>query len=253
MPDGHARVAAVQVEAPNGVVWTRIPGGRSTPAELLRQLAEIRKDHVELEWDWWQEGRREQEDERRWAILREWENDAPNRPDEPQAEAAANAYVEDFDRRMKAKERQRVRLAAKRYDEQREQLRLAMMQAEADAAFFTHVLEAPTSPALADIAAQRMAKTQAAAQQMREQLGDPEDVIDGNGFYPADRRSMNLSSHMTFFRHPMLREMHSGKQRKRFNALLAVRPIDSAAMCSECQAPSRWHEYAISLCLFRGT
>src|SRR5215218_10177037 len=41
------------------------------------------------------------------------------------------------------------------------------------------------------------------------------------------------------------------QQRKRFNALLAMRPIEPAAMCSECQAPTQWHEYAISLCLFR--
>lgn len=253
MPDAHAPVATAQVEAPNGVVWTRIPSGRSTPADLLRQLAELGKDHVEREWDWWQEDRPEHERERQWTILREWENGAPDPPDEQDAEATARAYMTDFDRRMKAKEKQRARLAAKRYDEQRKHLRLAMMRAEADAAFFAHVLKAPTSAAQSDMAEQRMAKKQTAAQQMRKQLGDPEDVIDRNGFYPADRRSMNLSSHMTFFRHPTLRELHTSKQRKRFNALLAMRPIESAAMCSECQVPSQWHAYAISLCLFRGT
>lgn len=56
---------------------------------------------------------------------------------------------------------------------------------------------------------------------------------------------------MTFWRHPMLRELNRTKQRRRFKTLLAMRAPASANMCSECEAPSQWHEYALSLCLFR--
>jgi hypothetical protein len=62
---------------------------------------------------------------------------------------------------------------------------------------------------------------------------------------------MNLTSHMTFWRHPMQRELHDSKQRKRFKALLAMRPSEPAGMCSECEGPSQWHGYALSLCLLR--
>jgi hypothetical protein len=57
---------------------------------------------------------------------------------------------------------------------------------------------------------------------------------------------------MSVWRHPTLRRLHQSKQRKKFRALLAMRPIESDAMCSECEAPSHWHSYALSLCLFRG-
>jgi hypothetical protein len=252
MADRRAHAGAIQVQAPNGVVWTRVPDGRSSPADVLRELAELGKGHIERGWDWWQEGRRELEHDRQWAILAEWDNGAPDPPEHRDPEAAATAYREDFDRQLEAERQQRGDLAAERYDEQRESLRLAMMRAEADAAFFAHVLEAPASPAQRDKAEERMAKQRAAAQEMHDELGDPEEVVDRNGFLPAQRREMNLSSHMTVWRHPTLRELHESKQRKRFKALLAMRPIGPAGMCSECQAPSRWHEYALSLCLFRG-
>jgi hypothetical protein len=96
-----------------------------------------------------------------------------------------------------------------------------------------------------------MIEQQASARKLRDLLGDPEEIMDRDGFYPAERRAMNLDSHMTFWRHPVLRELHDGKQRKRFAALLAMQPVDPAAMCSECLAPALWHEYGLSLCLFR--
>ena len=246
-----AHAGAVQVRAPDGVLWTRVPDGRSSPADLLQELADLGKAHTDREWDWWQEGRREQEHDRQWAVLGEWDNGAPG-PTERREHETAATYLEDIDRRLEAKRKLRADLVAERYDAQRVGLRLSMLRAEADAAFFAHVLVAPASAAQRDRAEQGLAKQRAAAQEMRDKLRDPEEVIDRDGFYPAQRRDLNLSSHMTFWRHPMLRELHSSKQRQRFKALLAMPPIEPAAMCSECQAPSQWHGYAISLCLFRG-
>ena len=62
----------------------------------------------------------------------------------------------------------------------------------------------------------------------------------------------HLSEHMTFFRHPTLREWSTG-QRRRFSQLLAMPAPQAADMCSECQAPADWHSYALSLRLWRGT
>jgi hypothetical protein len=247
----HVRTDAVQVVAPNGVTWTRAPEGRSSPEDLLRELTELTKHHVEREWDWWQDGRREQEHDRQWAILHEWDNGAVGPDDGGDPEAAAQAVLDDVDRRVKAERDRRAALAAEQYDKERECLRLSLLRTEADAAFFAHVAKAPASPAQQDAAERRLAERQEEAKQLRSSLGDPDQIIDATGHYPDERREMNLSSHMTFWRHPALRKLHDSKQRRRFNALLAMRPPATEAMCSECEAPSQWHEYALSLCLFR--
>jgi hypothetical protein len=242
---------ALEVRAPNGVVWTRVPDGRSSPSDLLAQLVELRKGHVEREWDWWQDDRREQEHDRQWAVLIEWDNGAPPSPDGQDPDAVAQAYLDEVDLSMEVERRKRADLAVEHYDEARETMRLVMMRAEADVAFFAHVLDRPASPAQRDKAEHNMVEQRTEAQELREKLGNPEEVIDRNGFYPAERRTMNLGSHMTFWRHPALRELHNSKQRNRFTKLLAMRPVEPAAMCSECEAPSQWHEYALWLCLFR--
>jgi hypothetical protein len=102
----------VEVQAPNGVTWTRAPGGSSSPAELLRELTELTKHHVEREWDWWQEGRREQEHDRQWAVLNEWSNGAPEPDDGGDPGAATKAYLDEMDRRTEAERERRARLAA---------------------------------------------------------------------------------------------------------------------------------------------
>ncbi|MEU8076077.1 hypothetical protein AB0B31_11560 [Catellatospora citrea] len=242
---------ALTVRGPNGGIWTRKPGGRSTAADLLREIDDLLKNHIEREWDWWQEGRRDQERERQQAVLADWDNGAKSPPGfDPKA--AAKKLIEDLRQEMEDERLARQALADARYDKDRESKRLQMLTAEADAAFFDHVVQRPASPAQRDEAEQRSQRQRALAVTLREQLGDPEDVVDSDGFLPAQRREMNVSSHMSFWRYPMLRGLHQGKQRKRFNALLSIRPIEADEMCSECQAPSYWHSYALSLCLFRG-
>ncbi|GAA2183468.1 hypothetical protein [Micromonospora lupini] len=252
MTDGRrAESDAMQVLAPNGVTWTRIVDGRSSPADLLRELAQLTMGHVEREWDWWQEGRAQQEYDRRWAILGEWDNGAPQREAHQDPEASAEEFLAECDRRDEAKKQQRAARAAELYSKERENLRLELMRTEADAAFFAHILAAPASREQQNAAERRVAERQTATRDLRSKIGDPEDVVDHAGYYPAERRSSSLGSHMTFWRHPTLRELHTARQRKRFTTLLAMRLPAPASMCSECQAPSQWHEYALSLCLFR--
>lgn len=61
---------------------------------------------------------------------------------------------------------------------------------------------------------------------------------------------MNLSSHVTCWRYPILREL-AKRDRRRFNAVLSIPPVRVEDMCSECQAPTEWHEYDLSLRLFQ--
>jgi hypothetical protein len=116
--------SVLTVQAPNGVVWTRKPGGRSNADDLLRELAELAKGHIEREWDWWEEDRRDKEHERQWAVLGEWDNGAVAPPGVDPA-AAADAYMKDLQRQLEVERAEREVLAAERYDEARESLRPA--------------------------------------------------------------------------------------------------------------------------------
>lgn len=53
MPDSQTQIGTIQVEAPNGFVWTRTPDGHSSPQELLQAVTDLGKGHIEREWDWW--------------------------------------------------------------------------------------------------------------------------------------------------------------------------------------------------------
>jgi hypothetical protein len=178
-----ADTSPVQLVASNGVVWTRTPGGRSKPDDLLRILSGFTKGLVEREWDWWQEGRQQKESAQRWAVLREWDNGAPQ-PEEPaDDDALAEAALDDHELWLEAERQRRADLAAKRYDKDRELLRLTLLRAEADGAFFAHVLEAPASRAQQETAERRVAERSAAAKELRGKLGgDPDDVVDSNGY-----------------------------------------------------------------------
>ena len=80
------RSDALQARAPNGTLWTRRPDGRGSAGDLLRELTDLGKNHIEREWDWWEDGRRDKEHDRQWAVLAEWDNGAKDPPDfDPEA------------------------------------------------------------------------------------------------------------------------------------------------------------------------
>lgn len=240
---------AVAVTASNGVTWTRRQEGRSTGPEFLQALEDFcRMGDLSRQWNWWQEGRRDHEHDRLWQIISEWDNGAPEKS-EKEAEAFADAEMDKLDERLEANRRHRSDLVARSYDEDCAHQRLRMLRGESDAAFFAHVLAAPAGAAQREDAERRVAERRVGADELRRQLGDPEQVIDRNGFLPAERREMNLRSHMDYWRHPVLREWEK-TDRRRFNALLKMPMPDPADMCSECQAPAQWHEYDLSLRLF---
>lgn len=155
-----------------------------------------------------------------------------------------------MDRQLEQDRARRAELVADSYDEDRETTRLRMLRAGGDAAFFGHVLASPASAAQRDDAERRLGEAHTTADTLQRELVDPEEVIDRHGYRPAERRSLNLSSHRDFWRHRCLREW-SKTDRRRFNALLKMPMPAPAAMCSECETPSEWHEYDLSLRLFQ--
>lgn len=244
------RDSLLQVTAPNGVVWTRQAEGRATGRQLLEALDDLRGMYSDSSrrWNWWEEGRREREHDRLWAILSEWDNGATaGSPEE--SDATAQVLLDDIDERVERERDRRADLVAKSYDQERETARLQMLRAESDSAFFAQVMAKPATSAQRDDAERRAADSRASAETLRSVLGDPEWVIDRHGYLPAERRTRNLDLHMEFWRHPQLRKW-STTDRRRFRVLLGMPMPTSGQMCSECQAPADWHDYDLSLRLF---
>ncbi|MEV6873973.1 hypothetical protein [Amycolatopsis sp. NPDC051128] len=243
----------VQVTAPNGVAWTRQPGGTSSGTQLLEALSVFTRMNtdVELLWNWWEEDRHSREHDRVWAVLKEWDNGADQRePTAEELEAFKQRFRESVDKDLEEARQRRADLVTQSYDQEGASARLQLLRKEADAAFFQHVVDKPASAAQREDAERRIAKCQAEADELRSQVGDPEEVVDQDGYFPAERREQHLDQHMRYWRYPLLRELQK-RDRRRFNTLLAMPVPDVRRMCSECQAPAEWHEYDISLCLFR--
>lgn len=163
------RQAEVQITAPNGVTWTRLPGATSTGSQLLQALAGMRGLYTDVsrQWSWWQEGRRDQERDRVWRILREWDNGAPHGEyTDEEEEALGQAELDEIKKDLEEDRRRRADLANQSYDKDREYGRLRLLRTESDAAFFAHVLEAPASPAQRGDAERRIAERQATADEL---------------------------------------------------------------------------------------
>lgn len=235
------------ITAPNGVAWKRKPGSTSTGAEFLAALDGICGiDDVQHQWDWWQEGRSGREHELLLRVLRQWDHAEPPpggylSKEELEAHWATQRAQRDAERRARATS----------YNKERAIARVRLLSTEATVAFMSKVLAKPASRAQEAKAEELRAASEQEAATLREQVGEPDTVVDDSGDLPLKRREQNLSEHMTYFRHRLLREWSSG-QRRRFNQLLAMRPPQPADMCSECQAPAEWHEYGLSVRLWVG-
>jgi hypothetical protein len=101
MTENRKREAEIHVNAPNGVTWTRQPRTTSTASELLQALVDLPGlyDNVSRQWNWWQEGRRDQEHDRVWRVVRKWDNGAPEGDyTEEEAEALGQAELDEVKR-----------------------------------------------------------------------------------------------------------------------------------------------------------
>ncbi|HEV8274644.1 MAG TPA: hypothetical protein VGQ26_02955, partial [Streptosporangiaceae bacterium] len=199
------------------------------------------------QWNWWQEGREDQEHDRLWTVLEQWDHATPP----PGGYRPVDETMARIDAKHAERERERRDRAAS-YDEDRAMARLRLLRARATAGFMRNVHRAPADPAQQAKAEELLMASRQEATALAETVGDPETVVDRAGDLPAVRRDRHLRDHMRYFRHPTLREWSSG-QRLRFNRLLAMPPPKPDGMCSECQAPAEWHTYALSLRLWAGT
>lgn len=161
------------VTAPNGVRWRRDPGGTSEPAELLAVLGSY--FDVSRDWNLWQSGAVQDAQERRRAVLAEWDHADPP-PGGYKFETGEQIQAE-FDARHAARERERG-ARAEAYDPDLAQARLHVLQQQATAGFIRHVLAHPASEAQRAKAEARLAAAEQEAASLMARVGDPDAVAD---------------------------------------------------------------------------
>lgn len=161
------------VTAPNGVRWQRDPGGTSEPAELLAVLGSY--FDVSRDWNLWQSGAVQDAQERRRAVLAEWDHADPP-PGGYKFETGEQIQAE-FDARHAARERERG-ARAEAYDPDLAQARLHVLQQQATAGFIRHVLAHPASEAQRAKAEARLAAAEQEAASLMARVGDPDAVAD---------------------------------------------------------------------------
>jgi hypothetical protein len=211
-------------------------------------------DWHQRQWNWWREGQIEAKERQARSVWREWDH-VERPPGGNQYGGSTEEAVAAMEAEWEAQraERERARLARQeRFDEERSNARITMLQNQADAGFMRHVLTHPATAAQRAKAEEKLAEHEQEADRLAAKVGDPDEVPDRRGDLPPDRRTWHLSSLMTF-RHSLLRELDEPRQRQRFRTVLAMPAPDAAEMCSECEAPADWHTWDTSLCLYRGT
>jgi hypothetical protein len=231
--------------APNGVRWQRKPGGTSTASQFIEAQKLLTGDWVARQWNWWREGQPQAEDDTLLALVLEWEATDP--PPPPGGLARIQGQWE-----AERAESEEARLARKAgYNHELASARIRMLQNQADAGFMRHVLARPANDAQRAAAERKLAACEQEAAPLAAKVGNPDDVADSDGYLPPERRDWHLPS-LLAHRHGLLRALDKNRLRQRFKTVLAMPPPDPAGMCSECEAPSEWHTWGVSLCLFRG-
>jgi hypothetical protein len=169
------------IMAPNGVRWRRRPGSTSSAEEFLDRLETMTGlwSRVEPQWNWWQEGREEQEHDRLWTVLAQWDHATPPPGGYPPVEET----MAGIDAERAERERER-RDGAASYDEDRAVARLRLLRAQATAGFMRHVLRAPADPAQQAKAEDLLAASLQEATELAKTAGDPNTVVDRAGICP---------------------------------------------------------------------
>jgi hypothetical protein len=275
-----AATATDRVYEENGRLWKPKADAVSTFDELLAAQATFLGIHKDARWNPWVEEDRVGELERAMAVMRQWTRAEPGfrQMTKEELEVDLAKSDEEFEARYAADEARWERDRA-RYDPAREAARLSLLEQQAGLEQARQELAQhmsgklfPAMPAdrravaMAELEAQ-IAKCEATVAQLREQVGDPEDVVDELGHLPRDRRETSLLYYdldrrqkvkdlrmrVPEFRTALKRSTERAEKSKLrmdlqladrdLDALLAVPPLWADDMCSECATPASQHGY----------
>jgi hypothetical protein len=273
----------------DGELWEPVPGATVTAEEFVAARSLIQEIHRSLWWNpWWMTERRAEYDAA-WETCEQWTRRDPD-PDPPGksveeyeaeleqklAEAEAQAAAEE-----KQAERDRAKRAA-RYDPQRAQARLALLEEQGILADKVRERDELISRDLFPLIDDRqrdshlaaleraIAAGQRAVDELAAVVGDPETVCDERGWLPAERRELSLRAFKQR-REAEIRQLRTRiparqaelktltgrseratlrealrKDAARLASLEAMPPMQADDMCPECVSPA-WHSPGVTL------
>ncbi|KFU75407.1 hypothetical protein SAMN04489729_6999 [Amycolatopsis lurida] len=261
------------------VTFTEFVAARTTVLELY--------DHTT--WNPWIREEREHELHAAGLIHDQWERAEPDHHSETEAESRAWFARRRIDWQNKRKlEEQQRQARIPLCNAQRHHASLELLEDEASLRSATAHLAALRDGTWAPLMDPRkrvdeiadyeasIRDWQARVDQLREQVGDPETVIDKNGRLPSHRRTLGLAE-FTSWRIREVRQLraltaqlrstldaepgHAERSQLRGQLaskelarqqLEAIPKLDAPAMCSQCPKPLSWHDNPYQLILPKG-
>jgi hypothetical protein len=270
----------------DGVTWVRKPGTTTTTAVFraaLEQIARWNPNWDLIHWNPWDFEELEEHhgfDKATWAALQirdGWRKKGERRRRiDVEAEMARDKARHE--REWAAKEARWAK-AAKRYDQERHEARLALLEdqmslrrLEEELSGFRGGNRFPRHPRRDEEIAkldQERARWQSSVAELSAKVGDPEAVLDEGGRLPAERRAMNLLT-FRFDREREVKQLRAeidqvdvqlkaaGKPRDskltatrsvlqmRMDVLLRIPPLEGDDMCADCSRPLMLHGWRLS-------
>ncbi|RJQ10190.1 MAG: hypothetical protein C4558_05190 [Dehalococcoidia bacterium] len=259
-------------------MWKPRPGATASGDEFIAARALFASLHEEALWNPWVLDDRASEIEQAKAVMEQWTRAEPRLKQMTRKELKqllAREREEFAAQQTEANSRREIRRAL--YDPQRDQARLALLEQEAwltmQQCDRQQLLDGTGFPAMqADrraIAVKEcdtaIARIRPLVDRTRAEIGDPETVIDQQGWLPAERRERSLSR-FSWERREAIRQLRVevvalegafpdirgrkeradarralAEQQARLDEWVAIPALTSEQMCSECQRPAAWH------------
>lgn len=256
------------------------PKARShSSADELREARRVwREIHEDARWNPWVEDERAVEREQAMRVMAEWTRAEPGHRmmTKAQVEKLVDGWREEWQREWDAE--CAVRVARKpAFDEARATARLQLLEREAGLHIASErhrrLVSRELFPAMDDVrrgasvadAAERIERARSSVAELQALVGDPETVIDKEGWLPQERRELALTS-FKYRRERKVRELREqlatlpatlketqgreprAKVREELRSAeralafwLTIAPVPAEQMCSECEVPLDWH------------
>jgi hypothetical protein len=267
---------AIEVD---GMLWRPEPGS-SVSAEEFRVAREaIMAIHQDARWNPWIERDRADELDQAMTTFDQWARAEPDHRTMTSVEVKDMLAGWEADWRREWSQACAAREARKpRFDPGKSEARLALLERQAQLKIATRrhgrLVSGELHPAMSEdrrraaIAeeCERIAKATDAVANLSSQVGDPEQVVDAEGWLPSERRDIALTGfslrrqreverlRATVAELPATLKATTGREpradvRSRLRSAeselsfwLAIPPLTAEEMCSECEDPLDWHE-----------
>jgi hypothetical protein len=263
----------------DGMLWRPAPGS-SVSGEDFRVAREVMiAIHQNARWNPWIARDRADELEQAMAVFDQWARAEPDHRPMTSVEVKEMLAGWEADWKREWSEACVVREDRKnRFDPDRSKARLALLERQAQLKIATRrhggLVGGELHPAMSEdrrraaIAEERerIAKATDAVASLSSLVGDPEQVVDAQGWLPSERRDIALTGfslrrqreverlRATVAELPTTSKATTGREpraevRTRLRSAeselafwLAIPPLPAEEMCSECEDPLDWHE-----------